>query len=42
MYLSMYITKTYLKIEIFMEYPVQNMDPALLDPPQVDQGGQGP
>ena len=41
MYLSMYLTKTYQKIEICIKYPVQNMDLVLPDLPQVDQGGQG-
>ena len=41
MYLSVYLTKTYQKNEIFIKYSVQNMDLGLLDPPQVDQEGQG-
>ena len=38
----MYLTKTYQKTEIFIKYPVQNMDPGYLNRPLVDQGGQGP
>ena len=38
----MYLTDIQPKIENFIKYPVQNMDPGPLDWPQINQGGQGP
>ena len=42
MYLSMYLTKIHQKIEIFIKYPVQNMDLVPPDLHQVGRAGQEP